>query len=479
MRLLSVPTIGLLVLLTGCASVQREVVIVVTATPAAVAAAPDAPSPAPTSAAVVTEAPPKPPAATATGAPAATGCVLSARFVSDVSIPDNTAIAAGGAFVKTWRVQNDGNCPWPAGLQAVYVSGASLSASGAQAVPPIAPGATTDISVNMTAPAAPGAYRTTWQLQAPDGARFGRTFWAQIVVPGGASSTQPPPASAAPTASPVPPAPAAPTATPVPPTPVPPTATPVPPAPAAVNAPLVFYQHQATAETLRGNQTVLSNDVLNGRSDLLLFVTSNYGDSGPYHTRPIGVWFDGSRWTIFNQDQRNMTPDARFNVVAFAPGSNAFVHTAAAGNIINNYTELDHPRLNGNPDARLLVTANWFGTYNPHAIGVFYTGARWAIFNQDLADMPAGAAFNVLIGGDAAFLNEVVAGDVPDNWFAIGYDRREAFVFVTQLWRGVYNNREVGVWYNSRAGWTIYNQDLQRMPSGARFFVLTYRMGTR
>lgn len=43
MRLLSVLAIGLLVLLTGCASVQREVVIVVTATPAAVAAAPDAP----------------------------------------------------------------------------------------------------------------------------------------------------------------------------------------------------------------------------------------------------------------------------------------------------------------------------------------------------------------------------------------------------------------------------------------------------
>ncbi|MFN4294470.1 MAG: hypothetical protein ACK4JD_10090 [Thermoflexales bacterium] len=47
------------------------------------------------------------------------------------------------------------------------------------------------------------------------------------------------------------------------------------------------------------------------------------------------------------------------------------------------------------------------------------------------------------------------------------------------MWRGVYNNRQVGVWYNSRAGWTIYDQDQQPMPSGARFFVLTYRMGVR
>ena len=37
------------------------------------------------------------------------------------------------------------------------------------------------------------------------------------------------------------------------------------------------------------------------------------------------------------------------------------------------------------------------GTYNNHPVGVFYIGARWAIFNQDLASMLNNAAFNVLV----------------------------------------------------------------------------------
>lgn len=412
----------------------------------------------------------------ATSTPAAASCAPSARFVADVTIPDNTAIAPGEAFVKTWRVQNNGACAWPAGMQAVYISGASLSAAGAQAVPPAAPGATVDISVNMTAPTAPGTYRSTWQLQTPDGTRLGRAFWAQIVVPGAPTSAPSAPTSATNTPAAPPPAPASPTTTPLPPPTLPP-----PPAP-VVSAPFLFYRHQATRDTLRDNQTILDHPTFNGRSGVLLFVTAAYGSEGPYHTKPVGVWYDGSRWTIFNQDQSPMTLDAKFNVVAFEPGSNVFIHTAAADTISGNYTEINHPLLNGNPDARLLVTPNWAGTYNPHTIGVFYTGARWAIFNQDLAAMPAGATFNVLIGGGPASLNEVVAGDVPDNWFAIDDSRAngrpEAFVFVTPVWRGVYNNSEVGVWYHDNR-WTIYNQNLQPMPAGARFFVLAFRMGVR
>ena len=37
------------------------------------------------------------------------------------------------------------------------------------------------------------------------------------------------------------------------------------------------------------------------------------------------------------------------------------------------------------------------GLYHNHAIGVYYYGSRWAIFNQDMAPMPPGAAFNVWV----------------------------------------------------------------------------------
>jgi hypothetical protein len=81
-----------------------------------------------------------------------------------------------------------------------------------------------------------------------------------------------------------------------------------------------------------------------------------------------------------------------------------FVHRATSENISANSTYLDNPLTNGNPNVILYVTQNWNpggsgGTYNNHPIGVWYDAGRkrWAIFNQDRARMPTGAAFNVAV----------------------------------------------------------------------------------
>jgi hypothetical protein len=81
-----------------------------------------------------------------------------------------------------------------------------------------------------------------------------------------------------------------------------------------------------------------------------------------------------------------------------------FVHRATSENISSNSAYLDHPLINGNPDAILYVTQNWNPggggvTYNNHPVGVWYDAGRkrWAIFNQDRAQMPSGAAFNVVV----------------------------------------------------------------------------------
>jgi len=81
------------------------------------------------------------------------------------------------------------------------------------------------------------------------------------------------------------------------------------------------------------------------------------------------------------------------------PSQTTFVHVASASNITNNYTDMDHPSTNAHPNAVIIVTPNWnaAGIYNDHPIGVWYHQGKWSIFNQDKADMPAGAAFNVLV----------------------------------------------------------------------------------
>jgi uncharacterized membrane protein len=82
----------------------------------------------------------------------------------------------------------------------------------------------------------------------------------------------------------------------------------------------------------------------------------------------------------------------------------AFVHTSTDDNISANSTYLDHPLLNGNPDAVVYVTQNWNpsgsgGTYNDHPVGVWYDVSRkkWAVFNQDRAEMPRDTSFNVAV----------------------------------------------------------------------------------
>jgi hypothetical protein len=82
------------------------------------------------------------------------------------------------------------------------------------------------------------------------------------------------------------------------------------------------------------------------------------------------------------------------------------VQQVRTGNLAGHRTVIDHPLTNGNPPALLQVTANWNpnwnptstgGVYNNHAIGVWYNGGQWEIFNQDFIAMPPNATFNVTV----------------------------------------------------------------------------------
>jgi hypothetical protein len=85
-----------------------------------------------------------------------------------------------------------------------------------------------------------------------------------------------------------------------------------------------------------------------------------------------------------------------------SPCSSFFVHQALPANVSRNWTIITHPLTDRNPNAILLVTPRWGGRYAPavlsiynHPIGVWYTGTKWAIFNQDLTFMHTFSDFNV------------------------------------------------------------------------------------
>ena len=168
--------------------------------PGAATPAPEIP-PTPTALPVAEASPTSPPTVAATAAATATpvpdvsgpgGCTLNAAYVADVTIPDNTRVDPGETFTKIWRVRNSGTCAWESGAQLAFVSGEPMGGPVAVDVPAVAPGSNTDVSVDLVAPREPGTYRSTWQLQGPDGVRFGSRVYVQIVVPAPATATPTP-----------------------------------------------------------------------------------------------------------------------------------------------------------------------------------------------------------------------------------------------------------------------------------------------
>jgi hypothetical protein len=271
-------------------------------------------------------------------------------------------------------------------------------------------------------------------------------------------------------------------------------APPVAQAPHVVN---LHYVHLATPENTSSIATRLDHPLLNGSPEATFFITQIWaptGGDGVYNSHPVGVWYDGAYWSIFNEDKADMPVGAAFNVLIPPEGSTAYAHQAQAGNILANWTVLDHPLLNGHPEAVFFVTQHALpgadGTvFNPHAIGVWYWEGHWNVFNQDRADMPEGAGFNILIPapGPNVMVHQATSNSIYYNRTRLDHHAANgnplAFLLVTQNWNpggvgSTYNNRHEGVWYEDQVSrWAIFNQldegeSDAPMPEDAAFNVL-------
>ena len=124
------------------------------------------------------------------------------RFVSDVTISDNTQMAPGQSFTKTWKVKNTGSCAWDAGFKFTFVGGEQMSGATYTLPSSVAANAEIDISIPMVAPTnKTGSLRGNWRMQTAGGTYFGDEVYVLIVV-GGATLT---PKKATPTNTSVPP----------------------------------------------------------------------------------------------------------------------------------------------------------------------------------------------------------------------------------------------------------------------------------
>ncbi len=110
-------------------------------------------------------------------------------FVSDVTIPDNTAMTPGQTFTKTWKVSNTGSCAWDAGFKFSLVSGEAMSGVTFTLPTSVPANGIIDISIPMIAPTnKTGTLRGDWRMSTAAGAAFGEIVYVQIVV-GGSTGT--------------------------------------------------------------------------------------------------------------------------------------------------------------------------------------------------------------------------------------------------------------------------------------------------
>ena len=104
----------------------------------------------------------------------------------DVNIPDNTAMAPGQEFTKTWKIENTGNCAWGEGYKLIFSYGEEMAGAAQPFTAAIAPGQEVDVSVTFKAPDLAGTYFSFWTLQNAKGVPFlgndDKALYVQIIV---------------------------------------------------------------------------------------------------------------------------------------------------------------------------------------------------------------------------------------------------------------------------------------------------------
>ena len=144
------------------------------------------------------------------------------------------------------------------------------------------------------------------------------------------------------------------------------------------------------------------------------------------------------------------------------------------------YTMLNHPLLNGKPDARPIVSK--FGgnvSFTTEIVGVFYneTLQRWGINNENLLPMSADHEFTVYVPSPEFSLKDVA----PSDFFMSELDhpllngKPDTFAVMTHVIGGVYNNQPVAFFYDdvtTNGRWNIIDEDInQAINAGTTFFV--------
>jgi hypothetical protein len=163
-----------------------------------------------------------------------------------------------------------------------------------------------------------------------------------------------------------------------------------------------LFKHTVTPANAFEGDSKIDNPALNGHGDAIFFINKAF-DNGVYELAHVDISYDPPYWWIINANAV-ITPlqlNSTYNIFIPDSGTSCYIHIATSANYM---TTLDHPLLNGNPNAKLLVMHNFSGGTSHLQIndelGVWYDGSHWNIYNENIDSLYPGAGFNVLIMAD-------------------------------------------------------------------------------
>ena len=109
-------------------------------------------------------------------------CVNNLRFISDLTIPDNSFTTFGSTMDKQWLVENTGTCNWNSSYRLKHLGRAALGAPEEVMLYPARAGTQAIIQIIFTAPFTDGVYESAWQAYDPAGNPFGEPIYIRVTV---------------------------------------------------------------------------------------------------------------------------------------------------------------------------------------------------------------------------------------------------------------------------------------------------------
>jgi hypothetical protein len=92
---------------------------------------------------------------------------------------------------------------------------------------------------------------------------------------------------------------------------------------AGINSSTFAFTQLAVGTNTTGNGTVIHNPLTDGDPNAILIITHNWtadtNSTSKYNIKPVGVYYSGPNWIIFNEDTSTMALGRAFNVMVIKP----------------------------------------------------------------------------------------------------------------------------------------------------------------